>query len=214
MVAVSCSWLHVVAPPGVRLTPVESHEQRAHWRHVAWAPGEDGEAALPASDSPEFTHRISAREALEIVGAGGSDFVRDALIRQLRLAATLGRTSAGGARVEDHERAAGRAANRARKELTECFPAESWDDLLDPEEEGWVPETSDELLARIPVLPAVAESRPGLIRRFLKQILPPFMIGIGRKVVPPPPPRPALAVDEQADGTTGEFAQLGGSAPT
>lgn len=158
--------VHLLAPPGVAMQSDEPTRSRAAWRYAIWE--EDAEAGPPviAIDEPSRVEDLSLSEVVDLLPLDRHDFVRCEMARQLCRAQTFGAPPAGGRPADRHAQLAGRTLSWAAAELAIAFPRETWFELEEPV--VWIPETVEELLARMPegdAWPTYSERRPRL-RRF------------------------------------------------
>jgi hypothetical protein len=91
---------------------------------------------------------MSTAEIVVLLPERDHEFVREAMARQIRRAATFGRAPEGGCVLDRHAQLAGRTLAWATAELAEAFPSESW--FRSPQMPVAIPGTVEELLERLP----------------------------------------------------------------
>lgn len=156
LVGFSGVFLHVVAPPGVRLRFDEPDSEWVRWRHAEWEP-RDEEPPVIAVDIPDRVMLLSTWEVVAMLPVEHHDFVRRAMARQISRAIMFGGPLDGGYRAEEHAQKAGRTLSWVTAELSDAFPGEHW--YTTPELSMSIPGTIDELLERLPMpQPSYAEA--------------------------------------------------------
>lgn len=153
LIGFSGVFIHVVAPPGIRLRFDEPDSEWVRWRHAEWEP-RDEEAPVITVDVPDRITLLSTWEVVAMLPADHHDFVRRAMARQISRAVMFGGPLESGYRAEEHAQKAGRALSWVTAELSDAFPGEHW--FTTPALSMSIPGTIDELLKHLPT-PAMPE---------------------------------------------------------